>query len=155
MAQRIAGIAGLLLLSCGAPDQRAPDIAIGHGWARETAPGQSAAAVYLTVTNRGDGDDRLAEVEAPRAAAASLHSSSSAGGVARMRALDDGLEIPARSSVELKPGGTHIMLTGLRQPLKAGQTVDLKLGFARSGQRPIAVRVVPAGSAADEHGMSM
>lgn len=149
MAQRIAGIAGLLLLSCGATDERAPDIAIGHGWTREMAPGQSAAAVYLTVTNQGDGDDRLAGAEVPGAAAASLHSSSSAGGVARMRALEDGLEIPAHSSVELKPGGTHIMLTGLQQPLEAGQTVDLNLGFARSGPRPVVIRVVPA-TAADE-----
>ena len=143
-----------LLLSC-TRDQPPADIVIGHGWARETAPGQSAAAVYLTVTNRGAGTDRLAEVDPPGAAAASLHSSSSDGGVARMRSLPDGLAIPAHSTVELKPGGTHIMVTGLQQPLRAGQTIELGLGFERSGRRPLTVRVVPASGVPDEHGMVM
>ncbi len=138
-------MAALVLLSCDA--ERAPDIAIGNGWTRETAPGQ-AAAVYLTVTNRGDGDDRLVDARSSAAVAAILHSSTSAGGIARMRPLEGGFEVPARERVELKPGGTHIMLTGLNKPLNAGQTVDLALGFARSGRRQIAVRVVPA--AADE-----
>src|SRR5687768_8454901 len=101
-------LAALLLQSCGAADGRAPDISVGNGWTRETAPGQ-AAAVYVTIVNRGDGGDRLIEVEAP-AGAATLHSSSSRDGVARMRAVAGGLPVPARSSVELKPGGTHVML---------------------------------------------
>ena len=124
--------------------QGAPDIAIGDGWARETAPGQAAAAVYLTVANRGNGDDRLVDARSSVARAAVLHSSASAGGVARMRPIEGGLEIPARGRVELKPGATHIMLTGLEEPLSAGQTIDLALNFARSGRRPVAVRVVPA-----------
>lgn len=101
------------------------------------------------IVNRGDGDDRLVDVETRAAAEAMLHSSSSADGVARMRPIEGGLEIPARARVELKPGGTHIMLEGLSRPLRAGQIVDVALRFARSGRRPVAVRVVPA--AAEEH----
>ncbi|MEO8175904.1 MAG: copper chaperone PCu(A)C [Sphingomicrobium sp.] len=155
MAKRVASAALLALLSSCARDQPAPDVAIGHGWTRETAPGQSVAAVYLTVTNHGTGEDRLAKVDPPGGAAASLHSSSSDGGVARMRARPDGLVIPAHSTVELRPGGTHIMVTGLQQPLRAGETIELSLGFDRSGRRPLTVRVVPASGAPDEHGMVM
>lgn len=149
-----AALAALLLLSCGGRDPRPADVMITNGWARETAPGQAAAAVYLTIVNRGEGADRLVDVQSPPATA-SLHSSSSAGGVARMRPLDGGLEIPARSTVELEPGGTHIMLTGLQSPLRAGQTAPLSLGFARSGRRPLAVRVVPPARGHGEQGTSL
>ena len=144
-----------LLVACGPRDAGAPDISVGDGWTREIAPGQTAAAAYVTVTNRGAGEDRLVDVAASIATAATLHSSSSEGGVARMRAITGGVAIPARSTVDLKPGGTHIMLTGLKQPLRAGQTVELILGFAKSGRRPVAVRVVPAAGVGDHHGMSM
>ena len=142
-------VAALFLLACDAQAPRAPDIAIENGWAREIAPGQATAAVYLTIVNRGDGDDRLVDVESRAAAEAMLHSASSADGIARMRPIEGGLDIPARARVELKPAGTHIMLEGLDRPLRAGQTVDVELRFARSGRRSIAVRVVPA--AAEHH----
>ena len=135
-----AASAVLALLSCSAR----PDVEVVNGWARESAPGQATAAAYFTVTNAGNGDDRLVEVSSPAAAAAALHSSSSADGVARMRALGDGLAIPARSTVELKPGGTHVMLMGLRQPLTAGGKLDLELRFAASGRRAAQMRIVPA-----------
>ncbi len=121
---------------------------------REVAPGQATAAVYLTVTNTGDGSDRLVEVTAPVAATAALHSSSHSGGVARMRAIEDGVDVPARSTVELKPGGTHIMLNGLKEPPRPGETFGMSLRFARSGHRSVAVRVVPA-TADSAHGMAM
>src|SRR5687767_10752314 len=135
-----AACAALALLSCSAR----PDITVADGWTRETAPGQTSAAVYFTVTSSGDGADRLVEVSSPAAAAAALHSTSSADGVARMRALADGLEVPARSTVELKPGGTHVMLMGLKQPLAAGGKLDLELTFSASGRRTAQMRIVPA-----------
>ena len=141
-----------MLLSCSAPAERAPDIVVADGWAREAAPGQTAAAVYLTVANRGDGKDRLVEVRSAVSKAATLHSSSSEGGIARMRPIDDGVAVPPRSRVLLKPGGTHIMLSGLKRGLDPGQRIGLDLQFARSGQRSIAIRVVPATAADDPAG---
>ena len=138
----------LALLDCSVADQRPPDILVSNGWTREVAPGQTAAALYLTIANKGEGRDRLVSVETAQGEA-SLHRTSSADGVARMRPLDDGLEIAPQSTVELKPGGTHIMLTGLEQPPRAGQTVALTLAFERSGERPVEVRVIAAG--ADAH----
>lgn len=152
----IASASALALLSCSSPNPRPADIAVSNGWTREIAPGQSAAAVYLTITNKGDGGDRLVDVEAGQGDA-TLHTTSSADGVARMRPIEGGLEIGPRSKVELKPGGTHIMLTGLKQRLHAGGTLELALGFERSGKRPIAIRNVPAGGADSHsaHGMRM
>lgn len=135
-------IAGALLLSsCSA--SRQPDISVDNAWARATAPGQSSAAVYLTIVNKG-GEDRLLKAFS-RAGDASIHSTSMAGGVMRMRALDS-VAIPANSTVALEPGGTHIMITGLMRVLAAGQSVELNLAFERSGQRSVRVNVVPAGA---------
>ena len=133
----------LALLSCSAPDQRPADISVSNGWTREVAPGQSAAAIYLTIANKGQGSDRVVDVESTLGDA-SLHATSSTGGVARMRPLKEGIAIAPRSTVEFKPGGTHIMLTGLKQRPTAGQTIDLTLGFERSGKWPIAIRVESA-----------
>lgn len=148
-------LAALLLLSCGGQVDRAARISVADGWMREIAPGQTAAAAYVTIKNDGDGDDRLVGVRA-HVGEATLHSSSSSGGVARMRPIGDGLEIPAHSTVELKPGETHIMLTGLQRSLSAGQKVDASLKFAKSGERLIVIRVMPAAAGnSHPHGMKM
>ena len=145
----------LALLGCSPTDESAADIAVSNGWTREIAPGQSAAAIYLTIANRGEGGDRLITVAAAQGEA-TLHSSSSADGVARMRPLADGLKIPPRSTVALKPRGTHIMLTGLKRPLRRGEAIGLTLSFERSRQRPITIRVIEAGGEAHSgHGMTM
>ena len=142
----------LALFACSSPKAPAA-IRVGDGWAREIAPGQTAAAIYLTIANKGAGSDRLTAVKFPLGEA-SLHATSSADGIARMRPLSDGIEIAGGSSVELKPGGTHIMVTGLRQRPSPGETIPLTLVFERSGERPVAVRVVGAGDDAhSSHGM--
>ena len=148
----LVSLAALLLLSCNGGG--APDISITNGWTREVAPGQSMASAYVLIANRGDGADKLVGADSPVATRATLHSSSSADGIARMRPIAGGLEIPAHSTVAFKPGGNHIMLEGLKQPLKAGQTIELTLAFDKSGRRAIAVLVLPA-TAEDMHGMSM
>ena len=134
----------LALLSCAPGDPPQADIAVSNGWTREIAAGQSSAAIYLTIANKGDGSERLATVESTLGDA-TLHTTSNSDGIARMRPIENGLVIDARSTVELKPGGTHIMLTGLTQPSKQGETIELDLGFQRSGNRPVSIRVVSAG----------
>ena len=137
MFTRGALAAFLMLAACSGAEQ-SPDIAITDARARATVPGQTSSAVYLTITNKG-GDDRLVSV-ATAAGAASLHSTSMDGGVMRMRPLD-GLVIPAGARVELKPGGTHIMLMGIKQPLAPGSTLPLDLKFERFGERRVTARV--------------
>lgn len=115
-----------------------------QGWARATVPAQTGTAAYLTIHNAGPGADRLKSVNSPAARAVSIHSTSTAGGVMRMRSLN-GLPVAAGKSVAMKPGGIHLMLTGLRAPLKAGQQLPLVLGFEKAGfiQVRVAVRSTP------------
>lgn len=147
-------LAALLLSSCDGGGE--PKISAANGWTREVASGQYSAAAYVTISNGGEGADRLIGVESPVSAEATLHSSSSAGGIARMRRIDGGVEVPAHLTIAFAPGGNHIMLTGLKPTLKAGETAELTLIFEKSGRRPIVMRVLPA-TAADghTHGMSM
>jgi copper(I)-binding protein len=138
-------IATLLLAACGSGG--APEIAVSDAWAREARGGSTAA--YLTITNSGAGADRLLAVSAPAPIAAALHETSHEGGISRMRPLDQGLEIPAGGSVELRPGGTHVMLTGLDSPLSPGDALPLVLRFERSGERTVRAEVRPAIGAAN------
>ncbi|RMD87261.1 MAG: copper chaperone PCu(A)C, partial [Alphaproteobacteria bacterium] len=88
----------------------------------------------------GEGGDRLVEIATPGAATAHLHEMRSEGGMARMRGLGT-LEIPPHGRIELAPGGLHIMLMGLTQPLKAGETLPLHLRFLKAGERDVAVAI--------------
>jgi copper(I)-binding protein len=135
-------LAALLLASCskGGP----PDVRISDAWARETISGQTSTAAYMILKNEGAGDDRLVSVSAQPPAMAMLHSSESSDAVARMRPLDSGVAVPAGATIELKPGGTHVMVTGLRAPLNVGDTLKLTMHFEKSGEQPVNVRVTPA-----------
>jgi periplasmic copper chaperone A len=135
-----AALAALLLASCSV-QSAPPDIAVDDAWARATAPGQTTAAIYFTVSNNG-GEDRLIGVSTP-AGQASVHSTSMDGGVMRMRPIP-ALGVPAGSTVELKPRGLHVMVAGLEKPLEAGSTVPLRLVFDESGERWVVVTVRPA-----------
>ena len=137
-------LAGLLLASCSKSGV-APDLQIGDAWARETVAGQTATAAYMIIDNRGAGDDRLVSVEAAPPAKAMLHASESSGGVSRMREMGSGLALPAGTAVELKPGGTHVMITGLGAPLRSGEFMKLRLKFEKSGKRDFDVAVGAGG----------
>ena len=147
---RILALA-LLLTACSPATGGRSNVRLADPWARATAPGQQSAAAYVTIVNRGGGPDRLLSAATPDiAGSATLHSSSSAGGVMRMRMLDS-LDVPARGQVRLEPSGTHIMLTGLKQPLTAGTRFELRVRFEKAGEREIAVDVV-APTAEGPHG---
>jgi len=133
--------AALLLAACEA---KAPDIEVENGWARATLAGQSSAAAYLTIVNRGRGDDRLVEVSVPRAKHAMLHNSSMTNGVMRMRDANDGVAIPAGASVALAPNGRHIMLKGLASPLRPGEQFPATLRFAKAGTKDVTIKVEDA-----------
>lgn len=148
MTRSIAFLAALLLASCGPSGES--DIRVSEGWTRATAPGHSSAAVYMTLQNRSGGDDRLLGLASPAAADATLHSSSSSGGIARMRPLPEGVPIPAGARVRLKPGGLHAMLTGLNEPLTAGDAIEVRLRFEHSGERMVPIRIVESSASGPE-----
>ena len=137
----------LLLASCGRGGT--PDIQIVDAWARETVAGQAGTAAYMTVTNRGTGDDRLVDVSASPPVTASLHETSTDGGISSMRPLDGGLSVPGGDSVTLKPGGSHVMISGLTSPLHQGDLLKLTLRFERSGDKSEDYKVASATAGKD------
>jgi hypothetical protein len=127
-------------------------ITVGNAWARATAEGAKVGAGYVTLTNTGATADTLVSVETSVAGRAEIHEMSTTDdGVMRMRQLKDGLEIPAGGSAELKPGGTHLMLLDLKQPLAEGQTVSVKLTFKSGAVGSVDLAVKPIGATGGEH----
>lgn len=134
-----------LLAACQSAAPPAASIDVRDAWARETAPGQTSGAAYLTIINSGSNGDKLLSVTGPGARMAMLHGSSNTGGVMAMRMMSD-LPIPGTQTVRLAPLGTHIMLTGLTGPLHAGDRIPLTLHFAHAGTRQVDAAVLAAGS---------
>jgi hypothetical protein len=99
-------------------------LSVSDPWVRATVQGQKATGAYMKL-NAAKGT-RLVEVQASVAGVAELHEMAMEGTTMTMRALP-GIELPAGKAVELKPGGLHVMLMDLKQPLKAGDTVSLTL----------------------------
>ena len=151
-------LAGMLMFSglTGAAGQ-SPAIEVQHAWARATPPGARTAVVYMTLVNQGAADDRLLAVTTPAAGKAELHSGSTAGGIMRMRPVEGGLAVMPGKPTELKPGGDHIMLVGLKAPLVAGQTVTLTLTFEKAGKVDATATIEKVGSMGpkDMPGMKM
>jgi copper(I)-binding protein len=107
-------------------------------------PGEPGAnsAVYCIIRNDGSEPDRLLGGESPVASAVEIHRSEEVDGVMRMRKLED-LELPAEASVELAPGGLHLMLVGLRRALEPGQEFELTLRFRDAPDLLVKVPVGP------------
>ena len=129
-----------------------PDLQVDDPWARATpliaegAGGGTNSAVYLLLRNRGVVADRLLGAETPVSEAAELHESRLEDGVMRMRRVED-LVVPSGGEIALRPGGYHLMLLNLHQPLTAGDTVTLFLEFEQSGPMEVLVQVRPVGGA--------
>jgi copper(I)-binding protein len=88
---------------------------------------------YLAIVNKGAAPDRLVSATADVAEKVELHETGMDNGVMTMRGLPDGVEIKPGETVTLKPGGLHLMLMGLKQPLAQGREVRLTLNFAKAG----------------------
>ena len=117
-------------------------------WARATPAGAKVAGGYVRVTNRGAEPDRLIGTSLAVAERGEIHQTSVTDGVARMFPIVGGLAGPPGGSVELKPGGAHLMFMGLREGLKEGDEVRGTLVFERAGTVPLVFRVGGMGGAA-------
>lgn len=125
-------------------------IQITEPWARESPPTVTNGAVYMTLTNVGSETDRLLEGSGEVAETVELHTHLMENHVAKMRKVEM-IEVAAGQPTVLQPGGLHIMLIGLKQPLIAGQTFPLTLRFEKAGEIPVQVTVrgKDAGTASD------
>ena len=132
-------VAGLLWLLVAWPAS-AGELTVTGAWARSTAPGAGMGAIYLTIDNGSARSDRLLKLRTPVAAKAEVHRTEVLDGIVRMREVGV-LHVAAGERIEFKPGGHHVMLTGLRKPLVEGQVFDLELAFEVSGPRKVRVVV--------------
>ncbi len=114
-------------------------------WARATPGGAKVGAAYMELKAGAGGADKLLSAASEVAETVELHNHIMDGGVARMRRVDN-IPVPAGGSVALKPGGYHVMLINLKQPLKAGEKIKLKLQFEKAGAVEVEAAVQPIGS---------
>lgn len=119
------------------------DLAISGGFSRATLPNAPVAGGYLSITNGGHADDRLVSASADFAKKTEIHEMKMEGDVMKMQALPDGVALPAGATVDLKPGGNHIMFMGLKHPLKEGETVNVTLTFEKAGEVSVPLQVGP------------
>jgi copper(I)-binding protein len=115
-------------------------IQVTGAWARSTPPGAKTAAAYFTVVNTGAASDRLVAVSTPAAGAADVHRSFDDNGVMKMRPAGP-LDVRPNTPVVLSPGGLHVMMMDLKQPLADGQDFPLTLVFEKAGPVQVSVHV--------------
>jgi len=146
----IAAWAGFAAFCCQ-PGQAATtsgtSIVLKNPWSPATPNGAPTAAAYVAIENHGLNDDRLLGGSSPIATKVEVHEMSMAHGVMSMHALSDGLVIPAGKSVSLEPAANyHLMISGLKSTPKEGTEFKLTLRFAKAGDVPVEVPVLPIGS---------
>jgi hypothetical protein len=143
----LAAIASLATLPALAQEFKGGDLTIDKAWSRATPKGAAVGVGYLVIHNHGATPDKLVGGAADFAGNVSVHEMSKDNGVMRMRELTSGLEIPANGEAALTPGGYHIMFTGLKQPLKKGESVKASLTFEHAGTIAVDFAVGAVGAA--------
>ncbi len=135
-------------LFLAAPALAQSQIQVTGAWARSTPPGAKSAAAYLTLVDTGQQPDRLMAASTPVAGSAEVHRTTNDNGVMKMRPAGP-LDVKPGTPVVLSPGGLHVMMTDLKQPLTDGQDFPLTLTFEKAGQVQVSVhvqRTPPAGA---------
>jgi copper(I)-binding protein len=123
---------------------------ITNAFARATPPGAKVAGAFMSIENQGRETDRLVSASSPVAGLVEIHEMAMDGGMMKMRAIK-GIDVRPGATVDLKPGGYHVMLEDLKQPLKQGEQIPVLLTFEKAGTVEIKVRIEPMGAAAHAH----
>ena len=136
--------AAICVVIAGAALAQTGQLEVSNAWARATPAKAETGIAYLTI--RSPTADRLVSVSSPVAKKVELNTMEMSGVVMKMRPLAS-LDIPAGQPVTLRPGGDHVMLTGLSGPLREGQSFPLTLTFEKAGTREVTVAVEKPGAA--------
>lgn len=142
----------LAVLSLGTSVAFAADISIEQPFARATPPGQPNSAAFMQLSNKGEAT-ALVAAHSSVANVVELHTHIHDEGVMRMRKIEQ-IELPAGATTLLEPGGLHVMLIDLKQPLQDGSRIDLTLEYADGSEQQIEVPVqmaMPAGMQMQQH----
>src|SRR5271170_5276053 len=154
---RILLLAPILLALAVPAFAKDSPIHVADAKARPTAPG-GTGVVYMIVMNHGAADDDLTALSTPIADKAEMHRTIDMNGVSHMEGVAD-IPVKANEAATFGPGGLHVMLTGLKQPLKLGDNFPLTLNFAKAGAITVTVSVQPIKATpkpmADMPGMKM
>lgn len=145
----LAAAAALAARPAAAHSYTAGDIRIGHPWTRAAGANGNGAG-FMRLTNGGAQPDRLLSAASPIARTVELHTMVRDGEVMRMRPVQD-IPIAPGQTVELRPGGFHVMLIGLNAPMQQGGRVPLTLRFERGGEVQVELAVEAAGARAGGH----
>lgn len=137
---RLALLAVLLLSAAAARAHHAGGKLVVHDpWVRESLPGKTMSAGFLTFANDGEAD-ALVGASCDCAAAVEMHRMVEAGGMMKMEQVPE-IAIPSHAEVKLAPGGLHLMFFGVKTPLQAGQNVQLTLTFKSAPPQTLEVPV--------------
>jgi copper(I)-binding protein len=147
----LAALVAVLALPAFALDYKLGAIEIGHPWSRATPPTAESGGGFLAITNTGTTPDRLVAVKSPAADKVEIHEMKMDGNIMRMREVEKGIEIPPGATVELKPGGFHVMFMGLKAPFAKEAKVPLTLVFEKAGSIDVDLMVQAMGAQAPMH----
>jgi copper(I)-binding protein len=136
-----------------AEDVTAGGLKISAAWTRATPKGAPVGGGYLTITNNGTAPDRLIGGSSDTSTRFEIHNMTMDGGVMKMRPVAAGIEIKPGQTVELKPGGYHVMFVGLKKPFEQGNHVRATLKFEKAGE--VLVDFTVEGIGAQSGGMQM
>ena len=120
------------------------DVTVKHHYVRAVPPQQPNSAAFMTIENSSDTAHALVGGSSPAAKVVELHTHLKEDGMMKMRQIPR-IDLPANKTVELAPGGLHVMLIGLKQQLEPGQKVDLTLEFADGSTLQLSAPVKKAG----------
>ncbi|MDI3903604.1 copper chaperone PCu(A)C [Pseudomonas aeruginosa] len=144
--------AALLAVSAFAQahEYNAGQLHIEHPWALALPPTSPNGAAYFVVQNHGKENDTLLGVDTPRAASAEVHEHVHKNGMMSMQKVDS-VDVAPGKDLRFAPGGYHLMLMGLKQPLVAGERFPLTLHFRKAGDVPVEI-VVESKAPAEQGG---
>lgn len=128
------------------------DLEIAHPWSRAVPTGARVAGGYFVIDNDGSSPDRLISVTSEISAKSEVHEMTVKDGVMTMRALENGLEIPAGGSVALEPGGYHLMFIDLKRQPKKGESFPATLTFEKAGSVTVEFSVEDMATKESAHG---
>ncbi|MBB3169511.1 copper chaperone PCu(A)C [Simiduia aestuariiviva] len=126
------------------------EMLVSDAWARESVPGTNTSALFATIENTERKATQLVAVVVDGVDKAELHAHNEEGGMMRMRRVT-GVSVAGRSSVTLAPGGYHVMLFQLRQPLKAGTELPVEFKFSNGEKVKAVARVLSPADAMPHH----
>ena len=153
MPNRLLAFLLLAVTAVAAPalahEYKLGDLVIDQPWARASAGNAKSGAAYLAIANHGSGPDRLIGASSP-AGQAELHNNVSEDGIMKMRPVE-AVDLAPGETVVLEPGGLHLMLMGLAEPLVEGKTFPLTLTFEKAGSIHVEVKVEGVASMHGDH----